>query len=258
MRVLFLACCCNVPLALLSCFSHVATIILILFMLLPHSSCNITCVFLMLLACSFHIDTSLFLHYYCLCFCHVVVSLFSHCYIIILTLLHCVFSVDAMFLLHYCLCFSHIVISFFSHCCLCSSCITTMLFLHYYFTFLTLLPLFFLHCCFIFLKLLPLFFFELLPYSSHITIYVFLAFLPHSFHIVTLHITINFQVLISTTFDVDILTLLLFLFPIWFSISPPMCKLEFKHQGSNTKGEFFKVFFHFFYEHFVLFILIMC
>lgn len=222
-------------------------------MLLPQSSCNTTCVFLTLLPCSFCIDISFFLHYYCLCFCHVVASLFSHCYIIILTLLHCVFSIDAMFLLHYCLCFSHIVISFFSHCCLFSSCIATMLFLHYYFTFLALLSLLFSHCCFILLKLLPLFFLHcylillaLLPlFFLHFCLTLF-TLLPHSFSIVALHIIVNFQVFISTTFDVDILTWLLFLFPIWFSISPLMCKLEFKHQRSNTKGEFLKVFLSFF------------
>jgi len=181
------------------------------------------------------------------------------------SIVHCVFSVDAMFLLHYCLCFSHIVTSFFSHCCLCSSCIVTMFFLHYYFTFLALLPLLFSHCCFFLLELLPLFFLHcylillaLLPlFFLHFCL-TLLTLLIYSLSIVSLHIIVNFQVPINTILDVDLLTLLLFLFPIWFSISPLMCKLEFKHQGSNTKGEFFKVFFHFFNEHFVLFILIMC
>jgi hypothetical protein len=112
-------------------------------------------------------------------------------------------------------------------------------------TFLALLSLLFSHCCFILLELLPLYFLHCYLILLTLPLFFLRFCLTHSFSIVALHIIVNFQILISITLDVNILTLLLFLFPIWFSISPPMCKLEFKHQGSNTKGEFLKVFLFF-------------
>jgi hypothetical protein len=159
---------------------------------------------------------------------------------VFLALMRCSFCTIAFAFLTLLLHFSRIVAFALFALLPCSSCTTTSLFSHYYLYFSRIVVSFFSSCCLCFFLHCYLFLLELLPLFFLRFCLTLFTLLSHSFSIVTLHIIINFQVLISTTLDVDILTLLLFLFPIWFSISPPMCKLEFKHQGSNTKGEFLK------------------